>query len=169
MIITDDNPHPITEISELFDTFNPDHYPIIFSLKNEIASSKTDTPKKIMFRNLKQIDLDSFSKDISDSLSIMNNCKSKTSSFSDTIAIYNTQCLSTIDKHAPVLKKLIKERSSAPWFDGEYKSIRTKRRKAEKKWKNSKLESDKNEYHRLRIMCNELALEKKKVFIKGSL
>ena len=61
----------------------------------------------------------------------------------------------------------IKERFSAPWFDGEYKTLCIERRKSEIKWKKSKLESDQFEYHRLKKMFNALALEKKNMFYKN--
>jgi len=166
-LVTENNIKALNDVGSLFDNFIPDHYPLKFTIKDELVSATTDTPKTINFRNIKKIDNDQFHDELYNSLSTLSPPSNANLSFSDTIAIYNTQCTGILDNHAPVLVKRIKDRSSAPWFDGEYKTLRTKRRKAEAKWKKSNLPTDKTEYHSLRNMCNSLALEKKKTFYRN--
>ena len=66
-----------------------------------------------------------------------------------------------LDKHAPLITKTIKVVPNAPWFDDEYKQLRKSRRKAEKKYKRSKLPVDKEEFVRLRKETTTLAFKKK--------
>ena len=60
----------------------------------------------------------------------------------------------------------ITDRKGAPWFDGEYKCLRSQRRKAEGIWKKTGLSEDKERYVQLRDQCTDLANKKKHVFIK---
>ena len=88
-------------------------------------------------------------------------------SFESRISLYNSKCLTVLDNHAPLLTKEIKERKSAPWFDGEYKALRSQRRKAEKKWKSSGSLTDKKHYESIREQCTELSDRKKHGFFKA--
>ena len=67
-----------------------------------------------------------------------------------------------MDLHAPLLTKIIRDKKTAPWFDGEYKRLRLKRRKAEKKWRKYGAPQDKLCFTTLRDECNSLALAKKR-------
>ena len=67
---------------------------------------------------------------------------------------------SLVDSHAPVKTKTIKI-PKAPWFDVEYKNLRKKRRKAEKKYRKSFSEQDKQVYIDLRKQTTDLAYSKK--------
>ena len=58
-------------------------------------------------------------------------------SFESRVTHYNSSCQEILEKHAPLLQKVIKDVPSAPWFDSEYKMARVERRKAEKQWKKS--------------------------------
>ena len=53
-----------------------------------------------------------------------------------------------------------RELETAPWFDSEYKQLIIKRRKAQKQWIKSLLDSDKTIYYNLRQKCIELASSK---------
>lgn len=55
----------------------------------------------------------------------------------------------------------IKTVTKAPWFDAEYQLKRCARRKAEKRWKRSKLLVDKQIFVHLRKETKQLALQKK--------
>ena len=63
--------------------------------------------------------------------------------------------------------KQIMDRKTSPWFDGEYKSLRTCRRKAERTWRASGLTEDHQIYIKLRDKCTELANKKKTSFFKA--
>ena len=61
------------------------------------------------------------------------------------ITRYNNILQEKSDKFAPLLTKMIKVKPNAPWFDSEYKELRRKRRKAEKRYRKSKAEQDKKQ------------------------
>ena len=69
-----------------------------------------------------------------------------------------------MDKHAPVLTKNISVMDEAPWFDKEYRQLRSRRRYAEKCWKKK---NDPSQYLIYKELCDEasiLANSKKKAF-----
>ena len=142
-----------------------DHFPIAFNILNNLADMTTDNLKPISFRNLKNIDMEQFRTDLSTSLSNLQK-NGSTTSFSKMIEQYNNECLYLMDSHAPLLHKQIKDRPSAPWFDGEYKALRVKRRKAERRYKKSGLQEDKAYYAEIRESCNVLCAAKKKQFYR---
>ena len=74
-----------------------------------------------------------------------------------------------LDKHAPVKTKVIRIKSHVPWFDAEYTSLRRRRRIAEKKYRNSKTQEDKDEYRALQKQTTDLALETKKMYVNKKL
>ena len=67
-----------------------------------------------------------------------------------------------VDKFAPLKTKSIKIVSKAPWFDYEYVELRKRRRKAEKRYKSTKLEVDKKAFIDLRKQTTALAFRKKR-------
>ena len=76
--------------------------------------------------------------------------------------VFNEGCQKVLNTHAPVIKKTIRELETAPWFDSEYKQLRIRRRKAEKKWR----KSSKNMYDSLRQKCIDLAKLKEAKYYK---
>ena len=70
-----------------------------------------------------------------------------------------------LDKHAPLKSKVIRIIPTVPWFDAEYASLRRQRRKAEKKFRRSKADIDKENYQAIRKQTTSLALEKKRLFM----
>jgi hypothetical protein len=140
-----------------------DHFPIVFKIQSDLATKATDGLKPISFRNTKKINTESFRSDLSTSLSVLND---NTIPFSEMITLYDGECLQVLDSHAPLLHKQIKDRPSAPWFDGEYKVLRIKRRKAEKQFIKSGRPEHKALYVELRESCNLLSATKKKQFYR---
>ena len=98
-----------------------------FDLSDSLTAA-TNKTKTITFRNIKAIDNVSFTKYISEALT--NLIKED---FSSSVKDFNMSCINVMNKHAPIISKEIKERPMSPWFDGEYKSLRNDRRKAERK------------------------------------
>ena len=66
--------------------------------------------------------------------------------------------------HYPPRTKQIKIVPTAPWFDSEYANLRKERRKAEKRYKRTKLSSDRAAFLSLRKQTTSLALKKQKEF-----
>ena len=54
---------------------------------------------------------------------------------------YNYVLTEVVNKHAPIITKTIKVVPTAPWFDADYANLRKRRRKAEKKYRKSGLDS----------------------------
>ena len=138
---------------------NCDHFPVKFELLNTSAKSANEK-KTITFRNIKDINGETFMQDLADELL----CLQEESSFEKVISLYNSKCSSVLDNHAPLLTKQIKDRKSAPWFDGEYKALRACRRKAENKWRVTGSLEDKEAYKALREQCTQLSDTKKHEF-----
>ena len=129
------------------------HYLIDF----EVNVAATDNlSKTITYRSWKNIDKQLFSQEIKDAL---DSCTG--TNMADKVSFYNKVLSETYHRHAPLKTKVIKVRPSAPWFDSEYKVLRRKRRKAEKKYRRSKSEEDKKEYIKLRKKTTDAAKEKK--------
>lgn len=137
-----------------------DHLPIIFNLKNNSQKSANEL-KTITFRNLRGIVTEDFRNDLSCELSEL---VCETNSFENIIHSYNSKCSTVLDQHAPLISKQIRDRGTAPWFDGEYKSLRNLRRKAERQWKKHGTAKDREHYIELRTKCSELSFTKKKDF-----
>ena len=84
--------------------------------------------KMIHYRKLKNINRDSFRSDL-----IQNFASDQLldqADFGYTINMYNKTLKDTLDKHAPLITKVVKIVTRAPWFDNEYVELRRKRRKA---------------------------------------
>ena len=65
---------------------------------------------------------------------------------------------------APERTKTIKNVPDSPWFDNEYKQLRKERRKAERKYKKSKLAENCEKYKSLRKQTTDLAYVKKREY-----
>ena len=67
-------------------------------------------------------------------------CKDTVSEFVDE---YTTKLDNLMNKHCPITLKQTKFVQQSPWFDHEYKELRKKRRKLEKKYHQTQNENDK--------------------------
>ena len=99
--------------------------------------------------NLKDIDLDSFIKDIGieDIL---------TSNLEDMVEVFNKKLTTTLDYYAPEKTKRITKRETTPWFTDEVKSMKKQLRRKEQIWHKQRtpqlwflLKQMRNEYNRL--------------------
>ena len=55
---------------------------------------------------------------------------------------YNKTLIAVLDKHAPVKTRTIFMRPHVPWYTDEIRRAKRERRKAERRWRLSKLDSD---------------------------
>ena len=60
----------------------------------------------------------------------------------DLVSCYDETLSSALDRHAPLITKTIIKRPTVPWLTGDIKVAKRQRRKAEKKWRRTKLHSD---------------------------
>ena len=123
-------------------------------------------PKKaVSYRSTRNVDMEEFKKDVIEKLNEL----PETTDMLMKIERYNSILTEIVNKHAPMKSKTIKVVHEAPWFDSEYADIRKLRRKAEKKYKKTGLESDRKMYIALRKQAINLSFDKKKAFISSKL
>ena len=125
----------IIEDSPCVDRFLSDHGTVLFSLKSTKPSL---LEKTISYRKLKSIDLNSFQSD----LAATDLCRNPPEALEDLAKYYNGTLKVVLDKHAPLITRSIKERPRVPWFNEEIKMAKRERRKEEKRWRRTKLDSD---------------------------
>ena len=122
----------IIEDSPRVDRFLSDHGTALFSLKS-IKPSLLE--KTISYRKLKSIDLNSFQSD----LAATDLCRNPPEALED---LADSTLKVVLDKHARLIIRSIKERPRVPCFNEEIKMAKRKRRKAEKRWWRTRLDSD---------------------------
>lgn len=72
------------------------------------------------------------------------------------IQSFNDQCLSILDKVAPVKSSTVYHKKHCPWIDEAIQSFRRNCRKVERLWKSSKLEVHRLHLKELRVTLNEM-------------
>ena len=111
-----------------------------FNYAVNVASSHAKT---ISYRQLKNIEHNVFSNDLAEQLMQLPSINN----FSSVIDWYNSVTHDVVNLHAPFRSKKIIVKPNAPWFDGEYASLRRKRRATEKHYRKTRLE-----IHRLKFV-----------------
>ena len=69
-------------------------------------------------------------------------CQNTPDDLESLVACYNNTLKTTLDKHAPLKSKTVTIRPSVPWFSEKIKEAKRQKRKAEDKWRSSKLDAD---------------------------
>ena len=82
-----------------------------------------ETPT-ISYRKLKQIDNGAFSTDLKD----ITNTQLKITNINQLVGDYNRELRQLVDRHAPIKSNTIVVRPLVPWFDDEFKSLKSQRR-----------------------------------------
>jgi hypothetical protein len=103
--------------------------------------------KKVRFRQLKSIDLDSFKADLL-TLPLITNPED---SLDELVQQYNDGLAVVLDKHAPWKEKTIVLRPLAPWMTDEIRGSRRVLRKAERVWRCSGLTVHLEIYNQLKM------------------
>ena len=127
----------------------------------------TDSVKEkhtISYRS-KNVNMIEFSKDVNGRL----NSLPPTLDLTVKMNNYNNALVEVVNKHAPVVTKTINVVPNAPWFDKEYANLRKLRRKAEKKFRRSGLDTDKKVYLALRKEAINTSFDKKKKLVTKKL
>ena len=132
--------------------FTTDHFPQIIKIP---LSQKNNEAKSISFRKLKDIDLESFRKDLTESFEAIN----YELNFKEVHKQYEQSAQYVVDKHGPIQTRK-KRPAVAAWIDAEYKENRSLRRKLERRWKKNKTEEDRINYTNQKKVCAELSLAK---------
>ena len=69
-----------------------------------------------------------------------------------------------MDKHAPLQSRTIVSRPRVPWYNDEIRQAKRDRRKAEKKWRRTKLHSDLTEFQIKRNTVTNLLYKARREF-----
>ena len=139
------------------DKMDSDHFPIYLQLNISLVKKHY---KKLTYRKFKDTDLPVLNSEI---CSVLENM-ALSDNFGTTYQTVRNNLTSVLDKHAPYVTKTIAIIKDAPWFDKEYRQLRTKRRSAEKKWRKDKSnELLHNDYKELCTQASCLANAKKKM------
>ena len=107
-----------------------DHNAIFFNLN--VKAEVKPTKVAVTTRNLALLDLEIFQQLIKEPLSYDN---LEQLSLNECIEMYNSTIEQSLNELAPVVETMIKPRPNQPWFNSELKSLKRKKRRAEKKFK----------------------------------
>ena len=141
-----------------------DHFPIFFEFPNNQQIITTEK-RTVTYRDIKSLDIPGFASHLTTSLISSFNGIVEDSTFSELLDVYNGTVNSVFDDHAPLQNRTFTTTAeSPPWVDVEYKSNRATRRRLERKWKKSKIPTDKTEYVRQRDLCAKMSKEKRKAY-----
>ena len=106
-----------------------------FSVMCELNSVKPHVPsKKMSFRKIGCIDLDSLKCDVANS----SLCTDTPDDLTELVTLYNSTLCSILNKHAPLITKTVSSHPQVPWFTEDVRIEKRKRRKAEKRWLRTK-------------------------------
>ena len=90
--------------------------------------------RKIISRNIRAIDMHDFRTDVHNLLG-----SATQSNSTGALGVYNTYVRQLLDRHAPLVTRIVIDRTSAPWITLEIKQAKVQRRLAERKWRESGL------------------------------
>ena len=131
-----------------------DHHAISFHLPFRRPANEI---KKTKVRNMKELDTEELSKEISKSELILD----PPSDLDSLVSCYNETLSTIFSKHAPVTEKEIVLHVNAPWYNNSIKQAKQERRRAERKWTKSKLTIDKEILKRSQKIVTDLCTKAK--------
>ena len=145
------------------DSFLYDHCSVLCCLN---VTKVLATVKDISFRKLKSLDLVAFKNDIASS-DLYNIASTDCNEVAE---LYNNCMRSILDRLAPMTSKRVFARPSAPWMSSNIIEAKRQRRKAERKWRSSKCQSDlavfKRKRNHVTFLMNEAKSKLKKFLFK---
>lgn len=142
---------------EVSDIALSDHFLLSFLVDCKTLKSFYKT---ITYRNIRQVNQREFTNELVTTISeIMIE-----DDIGKVVNDFNFKASQLMDKHAPKVTRNVKIVNSAPWFDTEYKILRSQRRKAEKKYKQTRNTADKQIFKDIRKQTTDLARRKKQQY-----
>ena len=139
-----------------------DHMPLTFGLHILKPPNMKTT---ITSRNIKNINTEAFTEDINNSELITN----PATDIHSLVDQYNTTLASILDSHAPVQTKVIQVRHRPPWITEAILDAKRARRRAERKWKSSRLHVDMDILQVARKLVNKLCKTEKREYYKDKI
>lgn len=166
LIITDQDGISINDV--VVDSINrlgSDHSIIYFNVLCNIESS---TKKEITFRDFKKVNMSSFQNDISSGTNKYLT-EADGTNFKSCVNLYCDIFSDTVNKHAPIVTKLVHTVTRPPWMDSEYVDLRKQRRILYKKWKKDKTPENRANFEKLRSDARVQANEKRCNYYQDSI
>ena len=117
------------------DCYFSDHAPVLCHLHSIKPSFSTRT---LSYRKIKLVNVDSLNDDLANS----EVCKNPLDDLEELLLSYNKTLLAVLDEHAPVKTRTIVMRPQVPRYKDEIREAKRERRKAERRWRFSKIDSD---------------------------
>ena len=130
------------------DDMNSDHSNVLIYMNTQKAKPSY---KSISTRKYKKINIPAFKKDIANHLS--ENVHDLPETLDGLIEKY-LSVKTVLDKHAPCVTQTVRDKKPTPWLKADIKEDKIKKRRLEKKWKRSKLQSDLQAYKEQRNKYN---------------
>ena len=159
LIITRIGDRLVTNI-EIHDPMFSDHSAVSCTLQLEKPPLER---AEIQYRKLRNINMDSFNEDLR---------KSNFSSDSELPTIidqYEKTLEETLQKHAPLKRRTITLRPSAPWYNEEIGKAKRHRRRLERRWRASRLCIDKEIYVKQCQIVNDMIKEAKTTYYSSAI
>ena len=138
------------------------HFLIDFKVLTEKEEQQT---KEITYRSLRNVDMLKFREDVQEKLGAL----PTTNNLGAMVDNYNSALREIVDASAPWKTAKFKIVEKAPWFDREYADLRKERRRAEKRYRSTRLEADKKVYTALRREAINTSFSKKKEYVSKRL
>ncbi|XP_068735435.1 uncharacterized protein [Montipora capricornis] len=129
---------------------------VITSQSDQIIRS---TPT-VSYRKIKSVDVESVNADLAES----DLCRNPPDDLDELVACYDSTLRTVMDKHDPVQTRTIVVRPRVPWYTDGIRQAKKERRKAERKWRSSKLEFDLAVFKRKRNAVNNLLNKARREF-----
>ena len=139
-----------------------DHFALLCSVK---ISRPSAAKKIICFRKLRDINIENFRKDISES-SLVTAPASDVESLCDQ---FHEVLSELLDRHAPKVTKSVTLRPFAPWYNDEIRDAKRERRRCERQFLKSGLQVHKDIYQDQCRKCKELLNSAKSNFHRSEL
>ena len=148
LIITQDL-DGLVQTPPISDSFLSDHCTVLSELTLRMPAT---TVKEVCYRKTKAIDIEAFKDDLRKSRL----CQDPPVVLTDLVSCYGSTMTSLLDKHAPLQKKTITVRPRVPWFNNEIKEAKRLRRRNERIWRRTGLESDRVKFIKARNHTNHV-------------
>ena len=134
-----------------------DHFVISFDL---LLRKPVREKRKIISRNIRAIDMYDSRTNVP---YLLGSATQSNSTYS--LGVYNTCLRQLLDRHAPLVTRTVKDRTSAPWMTLEIKQAKVQRRLAERTWCESGLAVHREIYIKQHILVSNMISKAKKDYV----
>lgn len=126
-------------------SFISDHAAVLSHLN---IKKPTLIQHEIKYRKINSINMDLFKEDVSRLLIVSSNMD-----IDNMVSEYNQTMSTIIDDFAPVITKRVPNRVRQPWFNSELRGMKIEKRKLERKWRHTRVQSD---YYKFKVMRSRM-------------